>query len=403
MSSTGGVKRTPPIVRKPPGPLDDPSSMLNQVDESCVEMPSHTTPTERRIASDHFPVAPKVVKSIPATGPVGTPKGFSRGSAKRLALDVLERPHEADSSSTLMNILVLVQKLVDDNSALKKELAEVKQLLNTVISLPSTIAPIKKPTISYASVTKAKKIVVVNPASDKLNAEESRHLIKSKLKPADYNLCGVSSTRKGGVVVECPTSAELTKFQIDAAAQLGDDFIVSAPKGRRPRVRVFGFREQLNAIDLVKVLKEQNDSVFLEVSHVTVAHIFQGKSTPFFGAKLEVDPATFKRLIDAQKVFIGWDTCSVSEDLNIRRCYKCWGFNHVASNCSVTLQRCPKCTGNHHQNECDSDDEKCAVCCDAVSKYNMKIDTNHTVFSSDCPSYVHRVALQHKNINYGGD
>lgn len=398
MSSRGRVKRTPPTAPIPPGSSDYPPLVQIEADPLCDVMTSLNTPQVRRNAVD--PAAPKVVRSVPENIAVGTPKGCSRGSFKRLALDVLDRS-DLDDPSTLSEILSLVKKLVVDNSALKNELAEVKQLLNNILGSTSSIAPIQKPTISYASVTKAKNVVVINPSSDKLNAEDSRQIIKSKLNPAHYNLSGISTTKKGGVVVECPSSAERAKFKSDAVAQLGDDFVVSAPKGRHPRVRIFGLSNQLNAIDIVQALKAQNESIFAETCVVSVAHIYKGRSSPLFGAKLEVDAVTFNRLIDAEKVFIGWDICYVSEDMNIRRCFKCWGFTHVASNCSSTQRRCPKCAGNHHQNECDSSEEKCVVCCDAVSKFHLNVNTNHNVFSSDCPSFIHRVALQRKNTDYG--
>lgn len=348
------------------------------------------------------PAARRVAKQCASSHDI-TPKGSSRASAKRLALDVLDTSDEALSSTTLVDILSLVRKLVDDNSVLKRELADVKVLLQSIIGSPSSIGvnpTSQAATLSYATVTKAKKVVVINPASDKINAETSRQIIKSKLNPVNYKLNGVSSTKKGGVVVQCQSSAELNKFKQDAESQLGADFVVTAPVGKRPRVRVFGFSDQYNAIDLVTVLKDQNDSVFTEASHISVIHLFNGKSNSRFGAKLEVDASTFKRLMDVGKVYIGWDSCGVTEDLNIRRCYKCWGFNHLSSKCTETEQRCPKCTGNHHQNVCNSAEEKCAVCCDAVSKYNVKIQTNHTVFSSDCPSYIHHIALQHRKIDY---
>lgn len=349
------------------------------------------------------PVAPKAVK-LPSTQlPVGTPKTSVRGSAKRLALDTFDQCDFNDvySCSTLDEILSLVRKLVVDNAELRKELADVKKLLLDV-PRPSSIGSCQADKVSYASVTRgSKNVVVIKPTSKVNNPEESLKLIKTKLKPADYKLCGVSNTKQGGVVVQCPTSAELNKFKTDAASRLGNDFEVTAPLGRRPRVRVFGFSIEYNAIDLVKVLKEQNDDVISETSHITVAHIYQGKSCSRFGAKLVVDADTFKRMIEAGKISIGWDPCWVSEDINIRRCFKCWGFNHVASKCLQPHQLCPKCSGNHHQKDCDSTIEKCVVCCVAVAKRHIKIDTDHTVFSSSCPSYAHRLAQEHRYIDYG--
>lgn len=378
---SGGLPRSPPFGYNTPAP-------------SCSTASSSV---------DGCPDAPKIMKPT-ATSITDTPTGSSRGSTKRRALDALDMCDVEESSTYKGEILLLVRQLVKDNLLLKIELADVKKLLLNIVGAPSSIvdrSTIQMPTVSYASVTKAtQKVLVINPSSEKMNPEDCRLAINNKLKPRDYKLCSISQTKKGGIVVQCPSSAELNKLKSDAVEQLGEDFIVSAPVRKRPRVRIFGFSEQFNAIDFVNVLKDQNSSLCNDESHVSVLHIFNGKSNSKFGAKLEVDASTFKKMIEAGKVFIGWDSCWVTEDLNIRRCYKCWGFNHVSSKCSEPLQRCPKCSGNHHQNECDSTIEKCAVCCDAVSKFHMKIDTNHTVFSVLCPSYIHRVALQHRSVDY---
>lgn len=302
--------------------------------------------------------------------------------------------------SAVAELTTLVKSLLSDNRVLKNELAEIKQQLHSVLGT-NVINNNRPRPVSYASVAaNANKVLIINPVSETDNPEATRKIIKSKLKPSEYNTCGVSSTKKGGVIVQCPTSAEREKLKTDATAQLGDQFVVSAPIKMRPRVRFFGFSEQYNAIDLVKIIREQNTEIFSSQSYVSVAHIFKAKSIPRYGAKLELDAVTFKKIIDAGKIFVEWDQCDVSEDINIRRCFKCWGFNHVSSKC-VSMQRCPKCCGNHNQSECVSSIVKCAVCTDAVSSNHLKIDTNHTVFSTSCPSYVHRVSLQRSRIDYG--
>lgn len=318
------------------------------------------------------------------------------GTIKRRKPDFESSKLDGALENAIADLTVLVQTLVSDNRMLKKELADIKKQLCSLVGANTTKVD---PPVSFASVA-ASKVLIINPVSEKLNPDASRKIIKTKLKPIDYNLYGVSSTKKGGVIVQCPTSAEREKLRTDATSQLGDEFVVSAPGKTRPRVRIFGFTEELNAIDLVKTLRDQNANIFGSEPYIGVVHIFKGKDTPRFGAKIEVDAATFKNMLDAKKMFIGWDSCSVSEDLNIRRCYKCWGFNHISSKCELT-QRCSKCSGSHHKNECDSAIEKCAVCSDAVSLNHLKIDINHSVFSSSCPSYLHRVYQQRSRIDYG--
>lgn len=377
-------------------------------------MNSTHTPRNSSTSSIGVPQAPRGSKPAgKGTENLSTPKGSTRIGAKRVATDFLDRIDDIAVAASLADILTLARALVNDNFLLKTELAEIKTLLHELISskssstvLSSTVGPERIST--YASVMKEnKKVVVINPSSDNLNPDTTRNTIKAKLKPSNYKICGLTSTKKGGVVVECPSSAERDKLKADADSQLGDDFAVTTPGRKRPRIRVFGFCENFNAVDLVKVLKDQNPELMTGCTYISVAHVFKGKTNPRFddkfGAKLEVDSRTFHKIMSAGKLFVGWASCHVSEDLNIRRCFKCWGFNHISSKCLESLQRCPKCCGNHHQNECDSSIEKCAVCYDAASKLHLKIDTNHIVFSDACPSYIHRVNQERRRIDYGGE
>lgn len=203
---------------------------------------------------------------------------------------------DGDLLGAVAELTVLVKTLVSDNYYLKKELVDIKEQLNSLVVSKNNPSP-NKPSLSYASVVSSSnnnKILIINPSAVNTQPQESRNIIKSKLKPSNYNLCGVSSTKKGGVIVQCPSSAERERLKTDAVSRLGDEFIITAPGKILPRVRIFGFSDMFNAVDLVRVLKEQNHDLFADASHLSVEHIFQAKKNKRFGAKLEVDPSTLR-------------------------------------------------------------------------------------------------------------
>lgn len=364
------------------------------------------TPCKTGSVPARAPSAPKALR--PGSSQIfSTPKGTLKEIGKRPATDFLKRIDDGALASTVADILVLTKSLISDNLMLKSELSDIKAILQRLVGpISSTGAATQSSAQSrpstYAGVAKSSnKVVIINPVADKLNPVDSRNLINTKLKPSNYQLSGISNTKMGGVVVELPTSAEREKLKTDAVAHLGEDFVVSAPRGKRPSIRLFGLSIQYNAVDLVKMLKDQNDHIMSNTSYVCVVHTFQSKKNALFGAILQVDAGTFKKMMDVDKVFIGWDSCEAKEELNIRRCYKCWGFNHISAKCTVDHQRCPKCGGSHHQKDCDSLEVKCVVCCDAVANNHLKIDSNHSVFSLNCPSYLHRIELERRKTNYG--
>lgn len=303
----------------------------------------------------------------------------------------------------------LLTKIAAGQSTIPNHVHHVKSSIPiSAIEFPALTSPIipAPPTThiatkSFADITRTNtsKIVVINPKSP-MNEVNTRSLLSTNLNPTDYGLRGVRSSKNGGVVVECATSADRNKLIDNAAALLGEQFSVSKPKNKCPRIRITGMTTQHTKEHLVVKLKEQNATTLPDTATLKVVHMYAVKDKARFGAILELDFATFKRLIDAGKVFVGWDSCPVYEDLDIRRCFKCWGFNHIAAKCLSTEIRCPKCSGNHQSNDCTSTVEKCAVCTDASSSLHLNIDTNHAATSLTCPTYIHRVEAARRAANY---
>lgn len=297
----------------------------------------------------------------------------------------------------------MLRQIVNDNADMKSEIASLKELVSCLGNEPRSVvtAPVVVPpsTLSYASVLKH-DVVVIKPKTTQENSVETRKTLSTKLNPSDYAVREVKNTKDGGVVIECPSSDDRRKLVSAVTEKMGDDYVVSVPKKKCPRVRIFGLSEQYNASEFVQALKDQNPHVLRNDCVINVLHIFSDKNKSRFGVKLEVDSTSFKHLMDAQKVCVGWDSCWVNEDLNIGRCYKCWGFNHVVSKCKASSFRCSKCGGEHRLSECTSNVEQCVVCRDAVSATNMSIDINHTVLDPKCPSYKHKMDMVRRTINY---
>lgn len=301
--------------------------------------------------------------------------------------------------NALVELTKMVQSLMVENKELKKDLMDVKEMLKKVVGVcPASVQPVP---LSYASVAKSNnKVVVINPTNKDVGSDVTRQAIKEKLKPSNYQVSGVSNSRNGGIIVQCSTSAERNKLKNDAVTELGSNFVVSVPEKKLPRIRIYGFTNELNATNLMEILREQNPSVFTSESVIKVEHIYFVKSKARYGAKLEVDALTFKKAVELGKAFVVWDSCWINEELNIRRCFKCWRFNHVASKCLEQNQTCPKCGGAHHTSDCVSTIFKCVVCCDAKKNRHLAVDTNHSALSSSCPSYLHLVELEHRKTDY---
>lgn len=88
---------------------------------------------------------------------------------------------------------------------------------------------------------------------------------------------------------------------------------------------------------------------------------------------------------------MGYDYCIIYDALEIRRCFKCWGFNHIAKNCNKEIV-CPKCSESHASKDCKSDVLKCFLCSNLKGKQNLDIDTEHATFDRKlCHVYKHKL------------
>lgn len=115
---------------------------------------------------------------------------------------------------------------------------------------------------------------------------------------------------------------------------------------------------------------------------------------------LETDEETHEMLIKNGRVSIGWRKYRVFEHINVRRCFKCWGFYHIAMNCRRETI-CHSCASNHKENECKEKRKQCVNCMHKVRTYNLKINIEHDALDLECPTY--KKALREERRRAGGE
>lgn len=73
----------------------------------------------------------------------------------------------------------------------------------------------------------------------------------------------------------------------------------------------------------------------------------------------------------------------VMDNIYIRRCYKCYGFNHHKIDCK-NEQACPRCAGDHEVRDCQSTIRKCVNCIKCNRRTGENFDSNHDIWSNKC-------------------
>ncbi|XP_057339376.1 uncharacterized protein LOC130676884 [Microplitis mediator] len=92
---------------------------------------------------------------------------------------------------------------------------------------------------------------------------------------------------------------------------------------------------------------------------------------------IEVSTSIHQAIMNSGKVKFGWNLYNAYNHINILRCFRCWGFGHLANNCKKE-EICRLCSTNHHETECQSESNKCINCVELVNKYKLTdIDINH--------------------------
>lgn len=88
-------------------------------------------------------------------------------------------------------------------------------------------------------------------------------------------------------------------------------------------------------------------------------------------------------MVKKGRINIDWDECKVYQYIQVKRCYKCLGFNHTAKTCKNKLA-CSKCASEHNVRECEAENMNCVNCVEFNKKHNENTDTCLHAFARGC-------------------
>ncbi|XP_031350545.1 uncharacterized protein LOC116176206 [Photinus pyralis] len=305
---------------------------------------------------------------------------------------VMESQHEK-----LMNHEKLLKDTLDQvntqNVSISKDLAQVLQTQSEV-------------KLTYADKLKQKTydpVIIVKPKDANQPSKQTFTTLKENIDPIIREVTGMKTLRRGTIVVECKNKEAAAKLKEEAETKLGSDYILSLPKPKMPKIKIVGLNDKIGSTQMKEMILAQNQ--FLdEAAYINVVHITEDKRNPNrYLAYAEVDGNSYRKILSEQKLNIGWDRCRIYDAVTTRRCYKCNGFGHKATDCSKTTT-CPKCAGAHDLASCKASDAeiKCSNCANAVEKLKMKLDVQHPAWSVDCPVYKKRLDQERSRIDFLG-
>lgn len=287
---------------------------------------------------------------------------------------------------------------MDLNVNLKATLSNIQSNTANLIENGETMnlryLPSKQKPATFSQAVKSSHAVLINPKLTKQTSQITKDDLRKKGDTFGIEISGVRHSAEGGIVVECSSQLDSKKLLTNAVSKLGSNYVVRLPVKRTTKICIVGLSENFTNECLVQK-RQQNPEIFNESSTLSVVHTFKLRNS--FGHK--IDAETFDRVMSNSKLRIGWDICSVSEALDIVRCFNCSAYHHTAKNCN-SKTCCPMCSEEHKLADCTSTTPYCINCKEASKTLKLQIDFSHTVTSIDCPVYKRKVEQQQRRTNY---
>lgn len=282
--------------------------------------------------------------------------------------------------------------MIEMKAIVKKTESEVKIIksdVNKAVNNQETYA-------DKVKLYKNDSAVIIKPKNDKQTSATTKTDVKEKIDPTQVPINGLRLISNGAVLLEC-TNQNAEQIKALAEINLGENYEIKVPEKIRPKLKIVGMSEKLDELSIVNNIKKQN--AYIINSEIKVLHVNDNGKYRGISAIIEIDNENFGKMMIEKKVNIGWDRCYVYEYVNVRICYKCCGYNHIAQKCTRE-KACKKCGGNHDIKECNEDITKCINCASVNSKLNLKFDTNHQAGSSECKVYQRKMDIERKKISY---
>lgn len=280
----------------------------------------------------------------------------------------------------------------------------IEQIKNE-ISKSSSETPSRK----YSEVLQGKpeQVLVVKPIS-KQESRSTKNDIKKAINPTEIgvNITKIKQATNGAIVIGCENSEERHLLQTKITEKLNEKYNVEIPQLKKPKIKIANINNEdidQQETEIIRHLVKQNsiDNQRKDF-HLKILKVIENKKFKNSSLIVEVDPITYKCLLNKEKVNLGWSRGPVYNYVSILQCFKCQGFNHLAKNCEHQ-ETCSICADSHNYKQCNSKEVKCTNCSKAKIKLNIDVDINHSALDKKCPCYLRLMKIKNQRIEYSSE
>lgn len=248
-------------------------------------------------------------------------------------------------------------------------------------------------------------VVLIRPLEDgdkRSNVDIRNDLCKElRTTGSKVKIKGIRQMRKNGIIVEVDGNKDVE--MINGIKLDGIGLKAEKPKKQRPLLMIYDIEKDMTKDDILEdlILKnmdiDKNETQFTVMrEQIKIVHMFNIKNTDRSNALIETNATIYNKLINKNRIYIGWRTHRIKEYINVTRCYRCFGYGHAAKNCRLKSQLCEKCGEEGHVKEkCKEASPVCVNC-----KRNRRKDIKHEVKSPLCPVHLRQVEIYKDRIDW---
>ena len=354
-----------------------------------------------------------------STGSIGSCSGSRRLDVSgSLNIDgkidwIIKTIKEIKNETTCKNEIKMIIKEV-----VREELGNMKQELNELRNMIQGRADTITGGRSYSETVKEKKkenVIIIKP-KEQQESEATKNIVKEKIDIKKLPI-GISKLRKGGkgtVILGCESEKEIKELKSTVQSKLGERYQVVEPRITEPKLKILNVEEdeiKLEEEDIIELLIKQNqlekerEGFHMEIIKKIMKDKKNDNKNVSRGRRSEgalilaADEITHNWILKNGKVNIGWKKCYVTNYINVKRCFNCWGFYHIAKNCTRPVT-CHGCAGDHKENECKAGKKKCVNCMYKNRTYNLKINDEHDALSWKCPTFKRILEEEKKRVGW---
>lgn len=204
-------------------------------------------------------------------------------------LDERLNRQEANSDKMFKNFESLDSKI----EMLSNEKMAEKSKVSNVPVAESFTKNVKKPVFD--------PVVLVKPKS-KQKCSATRADLNKKHIPIEIAV-SVNNMPEGAIAIKCNSENEQSKVHDRAMMELSEDYVITIPKLRNPKIRVTNMSERLRDVEIASRIKDSNE--FAKDSDMKVLHVYELKYNETFGAIIEVDVKSFDQFMRVKKISVG--------------------------------------------------------------------------------------------------